>query len=134
MTKLIDIEGIGDVYASKLEDVGVKSVEHLLELGASPKGRKDLEEKSGISGRLILRWVNMADLFRIKGVGEEYSDLLEAAGVDTVPELAQRNPDNLHARMLEVNEAKKLVRNPPAAKQVADWVAQAKDLPRVMTY
>ncbi|OSM02313.1 DUF4332 domain-containing protein [Magnetofaba australis] len=134
MTKLVEIEGIGETYSSKLEEVGIKTIEQLLEAGASAKGRRTLEADSGISGKLILRWCNMADLFRIKGVGEEYSDLLEAAGVDTVPELAQRNAENLHKKMLEVNETKKLVRNPPAASQVANWVAQAKELPRVMTY
>ncbi|MCB2102678.1 MAG: DUF4332 domain-containing protein [Rhodobacterales bacterium] len=134
MTKLVDIEGIGATYAAKLTDAGVTSIENLLEQGATPKGRKDLEAATGISGKLILRWINMADLFRIKGVGEEYSDLLEAAGVDTVPELAQRNAANLHAKMIEVNEEKKLVRSVPGASQVADWVAQAKDLDRVVTY
>jgi predicted flap endonuclease-1-like 5' DNA nuclease len=83
---------------------------------------------------LILEWVNHADLFRIKGVGEEYADLLEEAGVDTVPELAQRNPANLHAKLGEVNAAKKLVRRLPTAAQVTDWVDQAKALPRVITY
>jgi predicted flap endonuclease-1-like 5' DNA nuclease len=81
-----------------------------------------------------LEWVNLADLFRIKGIGEEFSDLLEEAGVDTVPELAQRNPENLHSKLVEVNEAKKLVRRVPGLSQVQDWVAQAKELPRVVTY
>lgn len=134
MTKLTEIEGIGATYAGMLEGAGVKSIEHLLDVGCTPKGRKGLEASTGISGKLILRWVNMADLFRIKGVAEEYADLLEAAGVDTVPELAQRKPDNLHAKMAEVNEVKNLVRALPAASRVADWVAQAKDLPRVVTY
>lgn len=134
MSKLNEIEGIGEKYAATLTAAGVKSVEHLLELGATPKGRKTLEDDTGISGKLILRWVNMADLFRIKGVGEEYADLLEAAGVDTVPELAQRKPENLHAKMVEVNEAKNLVRALPAASKVTDWVAQAKELPRVVSY
>ena len=109
MTKLVKIEGIGETYAAKLEAAGVQSLEALLETGSTKKGRKSLEEASGLSGKLILRWVNMADLFRVKGIGEEYADLLEAAGVDTVPELAQRNAENLHAKMLEVNETKKLV-------------------------
>lgn len=130
--KIEEIEGIGPAYAEKLATADVKTVEALLEAGGKPAGRKALEDKTGVSGALILRWVNMADLFRIKGVGEEYSDLLEAAGVDSVPELAQRNADNLHAKMLEVNEAKKLVRSTPGAKQVADWVDQAKALPRAV--
>jgi predicted flap endonuclease-1-like 5' DNA nuclease len=91
-------------------------------------------EKAGVSDKLFLRWVNMADLFRIKGVGEEYADLLEAAGVDTVPELRQRNPENLHKKMEEVNEAKKLVRRVPNLKEVTGWIEQAKTLPRKVTY
>jgi predicted flap endonuclease-1-like 5' DNA nuclease len=134
MTKTIDIEGIGPKYAADLEAVGISKVEQLLERGATPKGRKELAEQTGISGKLILRWVNMADLFRIKGVGEEYTDLLEAAGVDTVPELAQRNAANLHQKMTEVNDEKALVRRLPTADQVADWVNQAKAMDRVITY
>jgi predicted flap endonuclease-1-like 5' DNA nuclease len=134
MTDIVDIEGIGPAHAAKLKDNGVATVEALLKTGASPKGRKDLAEKTGIRDDLILKWVNRADLFRIKGVGEEYSDLLEAAGVDTVPELAQRRADNLHAKMVEVNTAKKLVRQMPTENQVADWIAHAKTLERVVTY
>ncbi|MBM3190961.1 MAG: DUF4332 domain-containing protein [Chloroflexi bacterium] len=134
MTKLSKIEGIGDVYAAKLEAVGVSSVEALLERGATAEGRQELAEQTGITGKLILEWANRADLFRIKGVGEEYSDLLEAGGVDAVPELAQRNPENLYAKLAEVNAEKKLVRKLPSAGQVADWVAQAKTLPRKLTY
>jgi predicted flap endonuclease-1-like 5' DNA nuclease len=134
MTRLLSIEGIGEVYAGQLTDAGVQSIEDLLQKGATPEGRKDLAEATGISGKLILEWVNLADLFRIKGIGEEYSDLLEEAGVDTVVELAQRNPENLYAKLQEVNAAKKLVRKLPAQSQVADWVAQAKELPRVLQY
>jgi predicted flap endonuclease-1-like 5' DNA nuclease len=106
----------------------------LLERGRTPQGRKEIAEKSGISEKLILEWVNLADLFRIKGVGEEYSDLLEEAGVDTVVELAQRNPDNLYEKVVDVNHQKKLVRKLPTQGQVDDWVRQAKNLPRVVTY
>ena len=120
MTRLLSIEGIGEVYAGQLTDAGVQSIEDLLQKGATPEGRKDLAEATGISGKLILEWVNLADLFRIKGIGEEYSDLLEEAGVDTVVELAQRNPENLYAKLQEVNAAKKLVRKLPAQSQVAD--------------
>jgi predicted flap endonuclease-1-like 5' DNA nuclease len=134
MTNIVDIEGIGKVYAAKLEAAGISTVESLLERGATPKGRQDLAEQTDIGGKLILEWVNLADLFRIKGIGEEFSDLLEEAGVDTVPELAQRNPENLHSKLVEVNEAKKLVRRVPGLSQVQDWVAQAKELPRVVTY
>jgi predicted flap endonuclease-1-like 5' DNA nuclease len=134
MAKLIAIEGIGKEYAAKLQAAGLATTEALLEQGTTPQGRQALAEKTGISGRLILEWVNRADLFRVKGVGEEYSDLLEAAGVDTVPELAQRNAENLHAKLAEVNAAKKLVRRLPTQSQVSDWIDQAKGLPRVVTY
>jgi predicted flap endonuclease-1-like 5' DNA nuclease len=134
MTRLIDIEGIGEVYAQKLKGVGVLSVEDFLNQGCSPGGRKAIAEKTGISEKLILEWINHCDLFRIKGVAEEYADLLEAAGVDTVPELAQRNPANLYKQLVEVQGLKKLVRKMPVESQVADWVTQAKLLPRVITY
>jgi predicted flap endonuclease-1-like 5' DNA nuclease len=134
MAKIIDIEGIGPVYAEKLASIGITTVEALLKAGASPKGREELAEKTGISHKLLLEWVNLADLFRIKGVGEEYSDLLEEAGVDTIPELAQRNAENLYAKLQETNAAKELVRRLPTQSQVADWIAQAKKMPRVVTY
>ncbi len=134
MTKLLDVEGIGPAYAGKLASAGVGSAEALLKAGATPKGRKDLAEKAGIADSLILEWVNHVDLFRIKGVASEYSDLLEEAGVDTVPELAQRSAPNLFKKMVEVNEAKKLVRKLPTEVQVADWIAQAKKLPRNISY
>jgi predicted flap endonuclease-1-like 5' DNA nuclease len=134
MTKLIDVEGIGAVYAQKLKDIGIRSAEHFLEEGSSPAGRKAITEKSGISEKLILEWINHCDLFRIKGVGEEYADLLEAAGVDTVPELAQRNPASLYNKLVETQNLKKLVRKMPVQSQVEDWVQQAKQLPRVITY
>ena len=134
MANVIDIEGIGEVYAQKLRDKGVGTTEALLGEGATPHGRKELADKTGISDRLILKWVNRADLFRIKGIGEQYSDLLAAAGVETVLELAQRRADHLHQKMVETNEAKKLVRVVPGLEQVADWVEQAHKLPRVVSY
>jgi predicted flap endonuclease-1-like 5' DNA nuclease len=134
MAKLEYIEGVGKVYAQKLSAVGVTSTDALLKQGATPKGRSVLAAKSGISEKLILEWVNHVDLFRVKGVGEEYADLLEAAGVDTIPELAQRKPDHLVKKMAEVNAAKKLVRRLPVLSQVESWVEQAKKLPRVLTY
>jgi predicted flap endonuclease-1-like 5' DNA nuclease len=134
MTKLIVVEGIGEAYAQKLREAGIATVEALLAAGASPKGRQEIAEKTGIGHKLILEWVNRADLFRIKGIGEEYSDLLEAAGVDTVPELAQRNAENLFAKFGEVNEAEKLVRRLPTLAQVANWIDQAKALRRIVTY
>lgn len=132
MAKLVDVEGIGEKYAKKLEKAGVTSTNTLLEMGAKPAGRKKIAEASGISEHLILEWVNRVDLFRIKGVGEEYSDLLEVAGVDTVVELSKRKADNLLAKMTEVNEAKKKVRKLPSLTQVEDWIAQAKELPRMV--
>jgi len=134
MPKIEDIEGIGPLYAQKLIEAGVTSVAQLLKVGADPKGREELAAKTGIDRKLILEWVNHADLYRIKGIGQEYSDLLEEAGVDTVVELATRKPENLHAKILEVNADKKLVRRPPSAGMVADWVLQAKELPRIVTY
>ena len=134
MANLLDIEGIGPVYAEKLQKVGVKSVEALLKLGANPKEREELAEKAGIDKKLILEWVNRADLFRIKGIAEEYSDLLEAAGVDTVVELANRNAEHLLAKILEVNEVKKLVRRVPTLAQIEKWIEQAKELPRAIHY
>ena len=134
MASLIRIEGIGNKYATKLKMVGISTTAALLEKGRTPQGRKDIAEKSGITKTLILEWVNLADLFRIKGVGEEYSDLLEEAGVDTVVELAQRNPANLYASIVNVNKKKKLVRKLPTEDQIGDWVKQAKKLPRVLKY
>ncbi|MBN1979352.1 MAG: DUF4332 domain-containing protein [Anaerolineae bacterium] len=134
MAKLETIEGIGPVYAQKLRAAGVGSVETLLKTGSAPKGRRELAEKTGIGDEHILDWVNRADLMRVRGVGEEYGDLLERAGVDTVVELARRSPDNLHQKMLEVNEEKRLVHRPPSRDMVARWIEQAKALPRVVSY
>lgn len=134
MSKLSDIEGIGEVYAEKLKAAGVGSLESLLKQCCCKKGRHEVAEKSGISEKVILGWTNRADLSRVKGVSTQYADLLEAAGVDTIPELAQRNAENLQAKMEEVNEEKKLVRKVPVLSQVESWVEQAKELPRVITH
>ncbi len=134
MTSLTVIEGIGPAYEEKLKGAGINSCEELLEKGATAAGRAAIVQASGMDKGRILRFVNHADLCRIKGVAGEYSELLEASGVDTVPELAQRNADNLAAKMAEVNNDKKLVRTLPSAKQVAGWVEQAKSLPRVITH
>jgi len=134
MASIKKIEGIGEKYTGQLKMIGVSTVEALLERGASPKGRQEIAEKSKISEKLILEWVNRADLFRVKGVGEEYSDLLEASGVDTVVELAQRKAENLYEKMVAVNQEKKLVRKLPTLAQVSSWVEQCKKLPRVVTY
>ena len=128
------VEGIGPAYGEQLKSIGLVTCLDLLNAGATRKGREEIAEKSGISGKLILKWVNHVDLYRIKGVGSEYADLLEAAGVDTVVELAQRNPGNLFDKVSEVNAEKDLVRKLPTAAQVEDWVGQAKDLPRVVSY
>ena len=131
---IIDIEGIGPKYTKMLKKVGVTQTKHLLTRGASKKGRKDLATESKLKETQILKWTNMADLMRIKGVGEEYSDLLEASGVDTVKELRNRKPENLHEAMGKVNTKKKLVRQLPGAKQVKSWVAHAKKLKSILTY
>ena len=134
MANLTNVEGIGETYAKKLKSAGVSSTEALLSQGSTPRGRKSLAEKTGISETLILKWVNHVDLFRVKGIGEEYSDLLEKAGVDTVVELAQRNADNLYQKMVSTNQDKRLVRKLPTQAQVKEWIEQAKKLPRVVSY
>lgn len=134
MTQVEDIEGIGPAQAAKLKTIGITTVEGLLEKGASSKGRDEIATTAAISEKLVLKWVNHADLYRIKGVGAEFAELLEAAGVDSVPELAQRSPANLAAKLSEVNEAKKLTRRVPSESQVTTWVAEAKTLPRVVTH
>jgi predicted flap endonuclease-1-like 5' DNA nuclease len=134
MTSIKKIEGIGPVFAEKLAGAGVKTVDGLLKAGETPALRKELAEKSGLTAHQILEWVNHADLFRIKGIGEEYSDLLEEAGVDTVVELATRNAVNLLEKMTLVNAEKKLVRRLPTLGMVTDWVEMAKCLPRKISY
>ena len=131
---LTDIEGIGEVYARKLKDAGVPTPEALLQKGATPKGRQEIAEKSGIAIKLILQWVNHVDLLRIKGVTPDWAELLEAAGVDTVPELGQRVAENLLTKLIEVNQAKTLARQLPTLSQVEGWTEQAKGLPRIVTY
>lgn len=134
MAKLSDIEGIGVSYAEKLHVCGVGTQEQLLTRGGTVAGRKSLIKESGISDKLIMKWINRADLARIKGIGGEYADLLESAGVDTVPELAQRNATNLHKTITDVNEQKKLVRSLPSESQIAAWIAQAKKTDRAIHY
>ncbi len=131
---IIDIQGVGEVYAEKLIAAGINTVDQLLEKGATAKGRKALEEETGISGKLILTWVNHADLFRIKGVGPQFSELLEAAGVDTVKEFAHRNAENLAEKMLEVNEAKHLTKRVPTVVEIQRFIDQAKELEPKVTY
>lgn len=127
--KIEQIEGIGPSYAEKLRAAEVSDTDTLLEIGCTKGGRQGLAQKTGINESQVLKWVNMVDLCRIKGVGEEYSELLECAGVDTVKELRNRNAENLATKMVEVNEQKKLTRRTPSQKEVEGWVAQAKTLP-----
>jgi predicted flap endonuclease-1-like 5' DNA nuclease len=134
MSAIIDVEGIGGVYGEKLKTAGIATTGALLKEGATPAGRKKIEKATGIGHKLILKWTNHVDLYRIKGVQKQYAELLEASGVDTIIELAKRDPTHLLPKMVATNEKKNLVRKLPTQKQVADWVAQAKKLPRVITY
>lgn len=134
MVPLDKIEGIGKISAQKLSWAGIESAEALLERGATRRGRQVIAGETGLSGKRILEWVNHVDLFRIKGVGEEYADLLEAAGVDSVVELAHRNPKSLAKRIKEINQKKKLVRRQPSLKVITRWVKEAQKLPRVVEY
>jgi len=135
MSKRIeDIEGIGKVLGGKLRAAGVGSTAKLLAAGATRKGRAELAARTSISDGLIMRCVNMADLFRVNGVASQYAELLEAAGVDTVKELRNRRADNLTAKMREINAAKRLCRVVPGEKTVAGWIEQAKSLPPAVSY
>ena len=132
--KIIDIEGVGDVYAEKLQAAGINKVSELLEKCAAPEGRKELAEATGISEKLILRWTNHADLFRINGVGPQFAELLEAAGVDTVKEFRHRVAENLQPKLVEVNEAKNICNRVPAVSEVQKMIDQAKELEPKVTY
>lgn len=134
MPALVKIEGIGETFADKLANAKIGTTQTLLKRGATRKGRKEIAQQTGVDSKRILGWVNRADLFRIRGVGEEYSDLLEAGGVDTVAELSKRKAENLYQKLLAVNERRKLVRRPPALSMVKDWIQQAKKLPRMIEY
>lgn len=129
-----DLRGMTDAIAAKLIEKGIKNNEQLLEATKTPPQRKELAAHCGVEARAILELANRADLSRIKGIGGVYSDLLEKAGVDTVPELSQRRADNLHAKMTETNKAEELTKQPPTLKMVEDWVAQAKALDRAIQY
>jgi predicted flap endonuclease-1-like 5' DNA nuclease len=131
---ITDIEGIGPAYAEKLKRLRIRTTERLLEAAKNARGRKTLSEQTGIESTRILKWANMADMMRIKGIGEEYSELLEAAGVDTVRELKHRNPKNLAEAMAAANGRKKLVQFLPSEKAVTRWIAEAKSLPMKITY
>lgn len=132
--KIIDIEGVGEVYAEKLTAAGINTPEQLLEKCAKPAGRKALAEATDISPKLILKWTNHADLFRINGVGPQFAELLEAAGVDTVKELKHRVAENLQKKLEEVNAVKNLCNRVPAVTEVQRMIDQAKEIPAAMEY
>jgi len=134
MANIDTIEGIGSSYASTLQEAGIKSVDNLLDAACEKKGRQALAAKTGISEKLLLKWVNMADLFRVNGVAGQYAELLECAGVDTVAELAQRNPESLHGMLQSANDDKNVVRRVPPLKIVQSWISEAKTLPRKVNY
>lgn len=134
MPALVEIEGIGEHYADKLAQARIGSVQTLLKHGATRAGRKAIAATSGIDMTRLLAFVNRADLFRIRGIGEEYSDLLEASGVDSVPELAQRNASHLRHKMVEVNEKRNLVRRVPGLPEIRRWIKQSKKLPKVVKH
>ncbi len=132
--KIIDIQGIGEVYAPKLIAIGITTPDELLEACLTPSARKKIADKTGISGKLILKWANHADLFRINGIGPQYAELLEAAGVDTVKELKHRVPSNLTAKMTELNKVKNLAQRDPSEKEVTKWIEEAGELEAKITY
>lgn len=134
MAQIEDVEGIGPSYGEKLRTAGVSNTDQLLTVGKTKQGRTELAQKTGISESLVLKWVNMVDLYRIKGVGSEFAELLEASGVDTVKELKNRIAANLVKKMTEVNAQKKLTRRVPTEADVANWIEQAKKLPAAVEY
>lgn len=132
--KIVDIEGVGEVYAQKLNAAGIKTAEDLLEKCAKKKGRVLLAEETGISEKLILKWTNHSDLFRVKGIAGQFAELLEAAGVDTVKEFRHRIPANLHAKLVATNEAKNLCNRIPSVTELEKMIAQAKELEPLISY
>jgi predicted flap endonuclease-1-like 5' DNA nuclease len=134
MSHINKIEGIGPSHTKKFAEVGVSTVEHLLKAGATPKGRKELATKTGFHEHHLLKWVNQADLLRIKGVGRQYAELLQSSGVDSVKELAQRKPDHLHEKLKASNDAKRQVHIVPNLATITNWIGEAKKLPRVVSY
>ncbi|PIE25506.1 MAG: ferredoxin [Planctomycetota bacterium] len=132
--KITEVEGIGPSHSEKLKTVGIDSTDDFLKLCCSKKGRNEVAEKTGISQKLILSWTNMADLMRIGGIGKQFAELLEAAGVDTVKELATRNAANLATKMTEVNAEKNLTKGAVTEGQVQGWIDEAKKTDPVVTY
>ncbi len=134
MANLTKIVGIEPTFVERLKKTGITTTEALLERGSSPKGRQEICKVTGISEDKVLRLVNLSDLFRIKGIGEEYSDLLDAAGVDTVPEMATRNAKNLYETLVTINQERNIVRQVPSQTTINKWIENAKTLPRVIKY
>ena len=132
--KIIEVEGIGPAYAEKLQAAGIKTTDDYLEKCATPAGRKALAEETGISPKLILTWANHSDLFRINGIAGQFAELLEAAGVDTVKEFRHRVAANLQPKLVEVNEEKNLCNRVPSVTKLEKMIAQAKELPVILTY
>ena len=132
--KVSDIEGIGPAFEEKLKTIGIKTVDHLLDKGCSAKGRAEIEEQTGIDHKRVLAWVGMADMFRIKGIASQFAELLKAAGVDSIKELRNRNAENLHKKLVEINDEKKLAKATPRLDQVTDFIAQAKELDPKVTH
>lgn len=132
MVQIEKLKGVDGTHIQKLSDYGIRSSDRLLQAAATRQGREDLAEETGISENLILKWVNLADMIRIKGIGEEYSALLNEAGVDTVKELRRRRADHLHPKLLETNEEQRLVRRNPSLNEVELWITEAVDLPPVV--
>ena len=134
MNSITLVEGIGPAYANKLRAAGIGTCQKLLDRGATPRGRKEIVERTGIPDKAVRQWVNQVDLYRVRGVRQQYARLLEEAGVDTVPGLAKRNPENLYHKMVAINEERQIVHQVPTRAKVADWIEQARHLPRVVTY
>ncbi len=132
--KISDVEGIGPKMAETLAAAGITNTDQLLDEGATKPGRGSIAQKTGLSEAQILKWVNMCDLFRVKGIAGQFAELLKASGVDTVKELRTRNAENLAAKMLEVNNQKNLTRQVPSANAINEWISQAKELPPKITY
>jgi len=132
--KIQEIEGIGPTYREKLSEAKIMTTNDLLDLCCDKNGRKTTSAKTGLSESQLLKWANMADLMRVSGIGGEYAELLEAAGVDTVKELRHRNAENLAAKMADINETRKLTRAVPSEKTVAGWIEQAKTMDPMISH
>ncbi len=132
--RIDEIEGIGATYAGKLQAAGIRNTSDFLTHCCDRSGRTHIATQTGVSEKLLLKWANLADLMRVTGIGKQFAELLEAAGVDTIKELRNRNAANLASTMAEVNAAKKLARSTPSMSMVEEWIAQAKLLPPTITH